>query len=57
VDRKTIVVMEGDQTGQELVEEALRVLDQGVTALDLEFFTDEVIRHVRSKLEVWSALA
>ena len=27
MDRKTIVVMEGDQTGQELLEEALRVLD------------------------------
>ncbi len=37
VDRKTIVVMEGDQTGQELLEESLRVLDSGVTGLDLEF--------------------
>jgi isocitrate dehydrogenase (NAD+) len=34
---KTIVVMEGDQTGQELLEESLRVLDSGVTGLDLEF--------------------
>jgi isocitrate dehydrogenase (NAD+) len=37
VNRKTIVVMEGDQTGQELLEESLRVLDPGVTGLDLEF--------------------
>jgi isocitrate dehydrogenase (NAD+) len=37
VDRKTIVVMEGDQTGQELLEESLRVFDSGVTGLDLEF--------------------
>jgi isocitrate dehydrogenase (NAD+) len=37
VDRKTIVVMEGDQTGQELLEESLRVLDPDVTGLDLKF--------------------
>ena len=37
MDRKTIVVMEGDQTGQELLEEALRVLDPAVTGLDTEF--------------------
>ena len=37
VDCKTIVVMEGDQTGQELLEESLRVLDPSVTGLDLEF--------------------
>jgi isocitrate dehydrogenase (NAD+) len=36
VDRKTIIVMEGDQTGQELLEESLRVLDPSVTGLDLE---------------------
>jgi isocitrate/isopropylmalate dehydrogenase len=33
----TIVVMEGDQTGQELLEEALRVLDAEVTGLPLTF--------------------
>ncbi|MBK9715709.1 MAG: isocitrate dehydrogenase [Kouleothrix sp.] len=32
-----IVVLEGDQTGQELLEEALRVLDPDVTGLDLSF--------------------
>jgi isocitrate dehydrogenase (NAD+) len=37
LDLKTIVVMEGDQTGQELLEEALRVLDPAVTGLDVEF--------------------
>jgi isocitrate dehydrogenase (NAD+) len=37
LDAKTIVVMEGDQTGQELLEEALRVLDPAVTGLDVEF--------------------
>lgn len=31
----TIVVLEGDQTGQELLEEALRVLDPAVTRLDV----------------------
>lgn len=33
----TIVVMEGDQTGQELLEEALRVLDPAVTGVDVTF--------------------
>lgn len=32
-----LVVMEGDQTGQELLEEALRVLDPDVTGVPLEF--------------------
>ncbi len=34
---RTIVVLEGDQTGQELLEEALRVLDAGVTKVDVAF--------------------
>jgi isocitrate dehydrogenase (NAD+) len=33
----TIVVLEGDQTGQELLEEALRVLSPNVIGIDLEF--------------------
>src|SRR5438132_7520314 len=37
VEAKTIVVLEGDETGQELLEEALRVLAPDVTGLDLEF--------------------
>lgn len=32
-----IAVLEGDQTGQELLEEALRVLDPAVTRVDAEF--------------------
>lgn len=34
---RTIVVLEGDQTGQELLEEALRVLDESVIGYALEF--------------------
>jgi isocitrate dehydrogenase (NAD+) len=33
----TIIVLEGDQTGQELLEEALRVLDPAVTGVDTNF--------------------
>jgi isocitrate dehydrogenase (NAD+) len=33
---KTIVVLKGDQTGQELLDEALRVLDPGVIGLELQ---------------------
>jgi isocitrate dehydrogenase (NAD+) len=36
-DENTIVVLEGDQTGQELLEEALRVLEPAVTGVELEF--------------------
>ncbi len=35
----SIVVLQGDQTGQELLDEALRVLDPSVTGLDLRFQT------------------
>ena len=34
---RTIVVLEGDQTGQELLEDALRVLDSSVTGVELAF--------------------
>src|ERR671918_561300 len=37
MDATTIVVLEGDDTGQELLEEALRVLDPEVIGLELEF--------------------
>jgi isocitrate dehydrogenase (NAD+) len=37
VEPTTIIVMEGDQTGQELLVEALRVLDPGVSGLPLTF--------------------
>src|SRR4029450_559289 len=33
MEPRTIVVMEGDQTGQELLEEAVRVLDPDITGL------------------------
>jgi isocitrate/isopropylmalate dehydrogenase len=36
VEAKTIVVLEGDETGQELLEEALRVLAADVTGSELE---------------------
>ena len=36
-DEHTIVVLEGDQTGQELLEEALRVLAPGVIGFELDF--------------------
>ena len=34
---KTIIVLEGDQTGQELLEESLRVLDSAVTGVPTRF--------------------
>jgi isocitrate dehydrogenase (NAD+) len=37
MEAKTIVVLEGDETGQELLEEALRVLAPDVTGLELRF--------------------
>src|SRR5437879_6592068 len=36
MERRTIVVLEGDQTGQELLEEALRVLSPDVIGLEFE---------------------
>jgi isocitrate/isopropylmalate dehydrogenase len=37
MDANAIAVLEGDQTGQELLEEALRVLQPDVIGLVLEF--------------------
>ena len=37
MDAKTIVVLEGDQTGPELLEDALRVLQPDVIGLELDF--------------------
>jgi isocitrate dehydrogenase (NAD+) len=37
MDARQIVVLEGDETGQELLEEALRVLAPDVTGFELEF--------------------
>src|SRR5688572_9927661 len=36
-DRPRIIVLEGDQTGQELLDQALRVLDPAVCGVPLEF--------------------
>jgi isocitrate dehydrogenase (NAD+) len=36
VDERTIVILEGDQTGQELLEEAVRVLQADVIGVELE---------------------
>ena len=44
-DRPAIVVLEGDQTGQELLEQALRVLDPAVCGIELE------LRHFDLSLE------
>src|SRR4029453_3055919 len=37
MDTRTIVVLEGDQTGQELLEQALRVLAPDVIGIELQF--------------------
>ncbi|TFH36240.1 MAG: isocitrate dehydrogenase [Anaerolineales bacterium] len=37
MDNKTIIVLEGDQTGQELLEQALRVIDPAITHVPLQF--------------------
>ena len=37
MDPRTIVVLEGDETGQELLEEALRTLAPDVIGLELDF--------------------
>src|SRR4051812_17567431 len=37
MDTRTIVVLEGDETGQELLDEALRVLAPDVIGVELEF--------------------
>jgi isocitrate dehydrogenase (NAD+) len=48
-DESTIVVLEGDQTGQELLEEGLRVLAADVIGLELEFIRfDLSLEHRRA---------
>jgi isocitrate/isopropylmalate dehydrogenase len=39
VSKPTVIVLQGDQTGQELLEEGLRVLNPEVTSCDLDFET------------------
>lgn len=47
----TIVVLEGDQTGQELLEEALRVLDPAVTGVACEFVRFDLSLENRRKTQ------
>ncbi|CAM3975474.1 isocitrate/isopropylmalate family dehydrogenase [Alicyclobacillus pomorum] len=47
----TIVVMEGDQTGQELLNEALRVLSSDVTGIPIEFLHFDLSLENRRKTE------
>ena len=51
VDAKTIVVLEGDDTGQELLEEALRVLAPDVTGLELDFLRFDLSLESRRKTQ------
>jgi isocitrate/isopropylmalate dehydrogenase len=46
-----IVVLEGDQTGQELLVEALRVLDPAVTGLDCQFIKFDLSLENRRKTQ------
>lgn len=48
---QTIVVLEGDQTGQELLEEALRVLDPNVIRLELDFLRFDLSLENRRKTQ------
>jgi isocitrate dehydrogenase (NAD+) len=60
VTKQTIVVLDGDETGQELLEEALRVLAPEVTGLELEFpHFDLSLEHRRATRngEVYEAAA
>jgi isocitrate/isopropylmalate dehydrogenase len=57
-DHTKIVVLEGDETGQELLEEALQCVttpDVGSQSSTTEFI-DDVIRRVKTKLEVWASM-
>ena len=46
---RKIVILEGDQTGQELLEESLRVLDPAVTGFDVEFLRYDLSLENRRK--------
>ena len=48
---QTIIVLEGDQTGQELLEEALRVLDPNVIRLELDFLRFDLSLENRRKTQ------
>lgn len=48
---RTLVVLEGDETGQELLEQALRVIDPAVTGLDLSFERHDLSLATRRRTE------
>lgn len=52
---QTIVVLEGDQTGEAVYDGFATADLAGPTRTDE--FTNEVIRRVRTKAQVWSSLA
>jgi isocitrate dehydrogenase (NAD+) len=47
--KKTVVVMQGDQTGQELLDEALRVLQPDVIGFEIDFETYDLSLENRKK--------
>jgi isocitrate dehydrogenase (NAD+) len=49
VSKPTIVVLQGDQTGQELLDEALRVIDPQVIGCDIDFETFDLSLENRRK--------
>ena len=54
----TIIVLEGDETGQELLEQALRVLDPDVLGLplDLERFDLSLENRRATQTTAWSTM-
>lgn len=55
----TIAILEGDQTSNELLEEALRVLDESVIRLPLTLRRCDLSlenRRATTKLNVWATL-
>ena len=55
---QTVIVLKGDQTGQELLEEALRVLDPKVTGIDIQIESFDLSlenRRRTSNQVVWEA--
>ncbi len=49
MSHRTVVVMKGDQTGQELLDESLRVLDSNVIGFELQFQTFDLSLENRRK--------
>jgi isocitrate dehydrogenase (NAD+) len=51
VEDRTIIVLQGDQTGQELLDEALRVIDPAVTRCPVQFETYDLSLENRRKTQ------